>query len=47
MYYGSFGVWLQELFELNAQKLGLYVTISEAIAEAIALCAIPIFRDML
>lgn len=42
MYYGSFGLWLQQLFELNAQQLSLYVTLSEAIAEAIALCAIPI-----
>merc|ERR1712228_675745 len=41
-YYGSFGIWLQQLFNLNAERLGLYVTICEAMAECISLCAIPI-----
>eukprot|EP01083_Nonionella_stella_P098228 276149_1 len=42
MYYGSFGLWLTQLFDLDAERLGLYVTICEAVAETIALCSIPI-----
>lgn len=42
MYYGSFGTWLKQLFHLNAQRLGVYCTICEALAETVALCAIPI-----
>merc|ERR1719461_2797070 len=42
MYYGSFGIWLQQLFNLDAESLGLSVTICEAVAESIALCGIPI-----
>ena len=41
-YYGSFGVWLQSLFNLNAQRLGQYATVCEAMAELISLCAIPV-----
>merc|ERR1712228_373717 len=45
MYYGSFGLWLQELFDLNTERLGLSVTVCEAIAECISLCAIPIMSQ--
>lgn len=45
-YYGSFGAWLTALFDLNAQRLGQYATICEAMAEIISLCLIPIIFEM-
>eukprot|EP00484_Ammonia_sp_Unknown_P001141 CAMPEP_0197022642 /NCGR_PEP_ID=MMETSP1384-20130603/3452_1 /TAXON_ID=29189 /ORGANISM="Ammonia sp." /LENGTH=628 /DNA_ID=CAMNT_0042450715 /DNA_START=42 /DNA_END=1928 /DNA_ORIENTATION=+ len=42
MIYGSVGIWVHDLYNLNAQQLGLVLTICEASAEFIALFAIPI-----